>query len=98
MLVALKPTQETIDIVAALKGRWHGSYAMCISLSWHCCHLSGSRRSLGCRAIPTAPSCSARLRVSTSTMECRRRSCARSRTWLLPGHLRRRQHADCLSD
>jgi hypothetical protein len=30
MLVALKPTQETIDIVAALKGRWHGSYAMCI--------------------------------------------------------------------
>lgn len=30
MLIALKPTQETIDIVAALKGRWHGSYAMCI--------------------------------------------------------------------
>lgn len=30
MLIALKPTQETVDIVAALKGRWHGSYAMCI--------------------------------------------------------------------
>lgn len=30
MLFALKPTQETIDIVAALKGRWHGSYAMCV--------------------------------------------------------------------
>jgi hypothetical protein len=30
MLIALKPTQETIDIVAALKGRWHGSYAMCV--------------------------------------------------------------------
>ena len=30
MLIALKPTRETIDIVAALKGRWHGSYAMCI--------------------------------------------------------------------
>lgn len=30
MLIALKPTQQTIDIVAALKGRWHGSYAMCI--------------------------------------------------------------------
>lgn len=26
MLIALRPTQETIDIVAALKGRWHGSY------------------------------------------------------------------------
>jgi hypothetical protein len=30
MLIALKPTQETIDIVAGLKGRWHGSYAMCV--------------------------------------------------------------------
>jgi len=30
MLIALRPTQETIDIVAALKGRWHGSYAMCV--------------------------------------------------------------------
>jgi hypothetical protein len=30
MLIALKPNQKTIDIVAALKGRWHGSYAMCI--------------------------------------------------------------------
>ena len=30
MLIAFKPTQETIDIVAALKGRWHGSYAMCV--------------------------------------------------------------------
>ncbi len=30
MLIALKPTQETIDIVAALRGRWHGSYAMCV--------------------------------------------------------------------
>ena len=30
MLIALKPTQETINIVAALKGRWHGSYAMCV--------------------------------------------------------------------
>ena len=29
MLTALSPTQETIDIVAGLKGRWHGSYAMC---------------------------------------------------------------------
>jgi len=30
MLITLRPTQETIDIVAALKGRWHGSYAMCV--------------------------------------------------------------------
>lgn len=30
MLVALQPTQETVDIVAALRGRWHGSYAMCL--------------------------------------------------------------------
>lgn len=30
MLTALKPEQGTLDIVAALKGRWHGSYAMCI--------------------------------------------------------------------
>ena len=29
MLTALKPTKETIDLVAGLKGRWHGSYAMC---------------------------------------------------------------------
>ena len=29
-LVALRPTQETIDLVAGLKGRWHGSYAMCV--------------------------------------------------------------------
>jgi hypothetical protein len=29
MLVALKPTRETIDLVAALGGKWHGSYAMC---------------------------------------------------------------------
>ena len=30
MLTALKPEQGTLDIVAGLKGRWHGSYAMCI--------------------------------------------------------------------
>lgn len=30
MLIALKPDQRTIDIVAGLRGRWHGSYAMCI--------------------------------------------------------------------
>lgn len=30
MLIALKPTQETINVVAALNGRWHGSYAMCV--------------------------------------------------------------------
>ncbi len=30
MLMALRPTQETVDIVAALRGRWHGSYAMCL--------------------------------------------------------------------
>lgn len=30
MLTALKPTQETIDMVAGLHGKWHGSYAMCI--------------------------------------------------------------------
>lgn len=29
MLTALKPTQETIDLVAGLGGVWHGSYAMC---------------------------------------------------------------------
>lgn len=29
MLTALKPTQETVDIVAALGGRWYGSHAMC---------------------------------------------------------------------
>ncbi|MDT0576376.1 virulence-associated protein E [Croceicoccus sp. F390] len=29
MLTALSPTQETIDIVAGLRGKWHGSYAMC---------------------------------------------------------------------
>lgn len=30
MLVALQPTQETVNIVASLRGRWHGSYAMCL--------------------------------------------------------------------
>lgn len=30
MLVTLRPTQQTIDIVAGLGGKWHGSYAMCI--------------------------------------------------------------------
>lgn len=30
MLKALKPTQETADIVSALRGQWQGSYAMCI--------------------------------------------------------------------
>jgi hypothetical protein len=30
MLVALRPTQQTVDIVASLRGRWHGSYAMCL--------------------------------------------------------------------
>lgn len=29
MLTALKPTQDTIDLVAGLGGTWHGSYAMC---------------------------------------------------------------------
>lgn len=29
MYVALRPTQETIDIVAGLRGKWHGAYAMC---------------------------------------------------------------------
>lgn len=29
MLTALPPTQNTIDIVAALNGTWHGSYALC---------------------------------------------------------------------
>ena len=29
MLTCLSPTQETIDTVAGLRGKWHGSYAMC---------------------------------------------------------------------
>jgi len=29
MYVALRPTQETIAIVTALRGKWHGSYALC---------------------------------------------------------------------
>ncbi|MEO1489969.1 MAG: toprim domain-containing protein [Pseudomonadota bacterium] len=29
MYVALRPNQETIDIVAGLRGKWHGAYAMC---------------------------------------------------------------------
>lgn len=29
MLTALRPTQETVDIVASLQGKWHGSYALC---------------------------------------------------------------------
>lgn len=29
MYVALRPTQHTIDIVAALRGKWHGAYALC---------------------------------------------------------------------
>ncbi|MEM7687433.1 MAG: toprim domain-containing protein [Pseudomonadota bacterium] len=29
MYVALRPTQETIAIVSALRGKWHGSYALC---------------------------------------------------------------------
>lgn len=28
-LTALRPTQDTINLVAALRGTWHGSYAMC---------------------------------------------------------------------
>lgn len=28
-LIALRPTQQTVDIVASLRGEWHGSYAMC---------------------------------------------------------------------
>jgi len=28
-LTALRPTQETVDIVASLGGRWHGYFAMC---------------------------------------------------------------------
>ena len=28
-LTALRPTQDTIDLVAALRGTWHGPYAMC---------------------------------------------------------------------
>lgn len=30
MLIARRPNQQTADIVAALHGHWHGSYAMCI--------------------------------------------------------------------
>ncbi len=30
MLVARRPSQQTVDLAAALRGRWHGSYAMCI--------------------------------------------------------------------
>ena len=29
-ITALKPHQETIDLVAGLRGKWHGSYAMCL--------------------------------------------------------------------
>lgn len=29
MLIALRPTQEAVDIVASLRGNWHGSYALC---------------------------------------------------------------------
>lgn len=29
MLIALRPTQEIVDIVASLRGKWHGSYALC---------------------------------------------------------------------
>lgn len=29
MLTALRPNQTTLDIVAALRGKWHGSYALC---------------------------------------------------------------------
>lgn len=29
-ITALKPTQETVDLVAGLDGKWHGSYAMCV--------------------------------------------------------------------
>lgn len=28
-LTALRPTQDTVNLVAALRGKWHGSYAMC---------------------------------------------------------------------
>lgn len=28
-LIELRPTQDTINLVAALRGTWHGSYAMC---------------------------------------------------------------------
>lgn len=29
MYVALRPSQQVIDIVAALRGKWHGTYALC---------------------------------------------------------------------
>ena len=29
MLIALRPTQETVDVVESLRGKWHGSYALC---------------------------------------------------------------------
>ncbi|MGE4404377.1 DUF7146 domain-containing protein [Pseudomonas sp.] len=29
-LTANKPTQELVDIVAGLRGKWHGNYAMCL--------------------------------------------------------------------
>lgn len=38
MYVALRPTQNTIDIVAALRGKWHGAYALC------CCPAHDDRR------------------------------------------------------
>lgn len=37
-LIQLRPTQETIDLVAALRGIWHGTYAMC------CCPVHDDRR------------------------------------------------------
>ena len=44
MYVALRPTQNTIDIVAALRGKWHGAYAMC-----HCPAHEDRRPSLSVR-------------------------------------------------
>ncbi len=44
MYVALRPTQNTIDNVAALRGKWHGAYAMC-----HCPAHEDRRPSLSVR-------------------------------------------------
>jgi DNA primase len=29
-LKANRPSQELVEVVAALRGKWHGSYAMCL--------------------------------------------------------------------
>lgn len=48
MLIALKPNQKTIDIVAALKGRWHGSYAV------YCCVHGKKCRQISSRDVEFA--------------------------------------------